>query len=206
MDPRIDEVISFWLGASPDDPRALERRALSWFHADARFDEEIRARFGPDHEAASRGERESWRGTARGSLALLLLLDQFSRNLHRGTPRAFAQDARARAVCLDGIDRGFDRALALVPRALFYLPLHHAEDPSLQDRFVAEIRGLLAEAPPAFGKLLRDFLDAAEGHRGVIRRFGRFPHRNAILGRESTADERAYLRAGPPSYGQTAPR
>jgi uncharacterized protein (DUF924 family) len=206
VDPRIDEIIGFWLGASPGDPRAIERRSLSWFRADARFDEEIRARFGADHEAASRGERKSWSATARGSLALVLLFDQFSRNLHRGTPRAFAQDARALAVCLGGIVRGFDRTLPAVARALFYLPLQHAEDRALQDRCVAEIRALLAEAPLAFGKIIRDFLNSAEGHRHVIRRFGRFPHRNAILGRESTADERAYLLAGAPSYGQTMPR
>jgi uncharacterized protein (DUF924 family) len=206
MDPRIDEIIGFWFGGSPEDPRAIESRSPAWFRSDPCFDEEIRARFGADHDAASRGERDPWRATERGSLALILVLDQFSRNLHRGTPRAFAQDGQAQAVCLDGLDRGSDRVLPTLARAFFYLPLHHAEDSLLQDRCVEEFRRLLAETPPVFAKIIGAFSDYAEGHWDVVRRFGRFPHRNAILGRESTAEEQAYLHAGAPSYGQTVSR
>ena len=206
MDPRIDAIIDFWFGGSPEDPRVIESRSSTWFRADPSFDEEIRARFGADHEAASRGERDPWRATARGSLALILVFDQFSRNLHRGKPRAFTQDGRAQAVCLDGLDRGCDRALPTLPRAFFYLPLHHAEDSVLQDRCVEEFRRLLAETPPAFAEIIGAFSDYARGHQDVVRRFGRFPHRNEILGRESTADERAYLLAGAPSYGQAIAR
>ena len=180
----LDDVLAYWFAPGPE-------RTARWFRGDAATDADVRGRFASTLESAARGELDGWTATPRGRLALIVVLDQFSRNVHRGTPRAFAQDARALALCLDGLARGDDRALAPDERAFFYLPLEHAEDAAMQARSVACFEALAAEAPGAAG-----FLDYAHEHRDVIARFGRFPHRNATLGRRSTPDEEAFLAAG----------
>ena len=179
-----DDVLAYWFAPGPE-------RTARWFRGDAATDADVRGRFASTLESATRGELDGWTATPRGRLALIVVLDQFSRTVHRGTPRAFAQDARALALCLDGLACGEDRALAPDERAFFYLPLEHAEDAAMQARSVACFEALAAEAPGAAG-----FLDYAHEHRDVIARFGRFPHRNTILGRCSTPDEEAFLAAG----------
>lgn len=188
-----ETVLSFWFGDFADSPEALGKRIAFWFGKSDATDALIRERFGSALEAASCGELDRLADTARGRLALLILLDQFSRNVHRGTPQAFENDPRALALALDGIDKGLDRELHLVERVFFYLPLEHAEDLAMQDRSVALFQRLLDEAPAELKGYFASFVDYAERHRDIIARFGRFPHRNAVLGRESTAEELAYL-------------
>ena len=176
------DVLAFWF-----DPAC---EAL-WFGRDEAFDASIRARFGALHEAAARGELDRWVALPESWLALLLVLDQFSRNLHRDQPRAFACDARAQRIALEGIAQGFDQRLPPAWRVFAYLPLEHAESLALQERSVA-LTASLCEAFPGEA-VYANYLDYARRHQQVIARFGRFPHRNAVLGRASTAEEQHYL-------------
>jgi uncharacterized protein (DUF924 family) len=173
-------VLDFWFGPPPLAPKA------AWFRKDPAFDETIRTRFSAVVEEALAGGLD-WPGP-RGTLARILVLDQFPRNLFRGQARAFAGDARALALALGLIDSGEHLALHPLERWFVYLPLEHAEDLPMQDRSVALFTALGAEAPA-----MADALDYAVRHRDVIQRFGRFPHRNPALGRASTAGELAYL-------------
>ena len=170
--PSFDDVLAFWFS----DP-------ARWWRKDPTFDAEISDRFLALHDSLDRGEREDWLETARGTLAYVIVLDQLSRNMFRGTARMFASDARARATAQRAIDRGDDRALSKTERTFLYMPFMHREDVADQDRCVA----LFASAAP-------DQLRFAEQHRDIIRRFGRFPHRNALLGRESTPEEQEFLK------------
>ena len=182
MAPLARDVLAFWFGPAPHAARA------EWFRKDESFDAAIRARFGDAVEAAIGGGFEHWRATPHGALARILLTDQFTRNIHRGTARAFAGDPVALETAIGAVDAGHDRALDGFERGFCYLPFEHAEDPAMQERSLA-LFGALAEET---GR--RDALDWAEKHAVVIRRFGRYPHRNAILGRASTPDEIAFLR------------
>jgi uncharacterized protein (DUF924 family) len=170
------DVISFWRDAG------YER----WFKPDAGFDREVRDRFLATHEAAAASQLSDWEGSPEGALALLILLDQFPRNMFRGTPRAFATDAAAREVARRGLDRGYDKQVDPQMRSFFYLPFMHSEDVADQEHCLALYRALGSE----------DGIKYAEIHLDAIRRFGRFPHRNEILGRASTPEEVAYLDGG----------
>lgn len=182
MDPRAVEVLEFWFG-SEDQARDV------WFRKDAAFDALIGQRFGALVERALTGELTAWDGSADSALARLLLLDQFTRNIHRGTPRAFAGDAAALALARAVVARGDDAVLPPLRRVFVYLPFEHAED-ALAQRESLRLFGALAAAHPA----LAGYADYAHRHAEVIERFGRFPHRNAILGRASTPEESAFLR------------
>jgi len=184
-DPRPADLLAFWFGPPGDPARGTFREA--WFKKDPAFDETIRVRFALAVERAVAGAFADWEADADGALALLLLLDQFPRNLWRGTPGAFAGDARARAVADRALARGFDQGRPDVERVFFFLPFEHSEDMADQDRSVALFR-TVADGPNG-----AEFVDYALRHRDVIRRFGRFPHRNAALGRASTAEEIAFL-------------
>lgn len=190
MTDRIDEILDYWF---EDTDEAGYAR---WFAGTPETDAQIRARFGDLLEPATSGQLDTWADTARGRLALIIVLDQFSRNCHRGDGRAFAGDPVAQRLCLDGLERGHDRQLSLTERWFFYLPLEHAEDLVLQERSVALHQQLLAEAPPDRRKQYEGALDYAIRHRDVVARFGRFPHRNQTLGRVSTDEERAFLAEG----------
>ncbi|MGD9763814.1 MAG: DUF924 family protein [Candidatus Binatia bacterium] len=194
-----EAVLDFWFGDRGDD---AAERTQRWFTPDPAFDAEIRDRFGALICAAAQRELDGWAASPRGRLALILLLDQFPRNVYRGQREAFASDAHALSLALAGIDFGVDRALGTRERAFFYLPLGHAEDPAMQDRAVTAVRQLVAESPAALRGEVEEFLRFARAHRDIIARFGRFPHRNAALGRASTADEKAYLDGGPDTFGQ----
>jgi uncharacterized protein (DUF924 family) len=168
-------VVHFWVEAGPS----------LWFAKDPAFDARFRERFLEAHRAAARGDLDSWAQTPFGSLALLILLDQFPRNAFRGTPAMYATDEKARAIATAAVAAGHMEQVARPLRTFFILPFGHSEDLPDQERAVALARRLGA---PDDGN--------AERHRGIIYRFGRFPHRNAILGRTSTADELRYLERG----------
>ncbi len=187
-------VLDFWFGPLDEYGLASPERAGRWFRADPAFDEEIRSRFGALHAAVIDGGRPTWLGAPRTRLAAIVVADQFSRNLYRDTPRMFVGDPLALRWALDAIDRGWDRKLAAHERVFFYMPLMHSEDLAVQRRSVALFARLCDEAPqPARGRL-EVHRQYAERHRATVDRFGRFPHRNAILGRVSTPEEEAFLR------------
>jgi len=177
-----DQVLDFWFGPLPHAERAV------WFRKDPAFDAEIRSRFGTAIEAALSGAFADWSATPRGALARVLLLDQFTRNAFRDTPRAFAGDTLALATATAAIDAGEDRALDRYERWFLYMPFEHAEDRAVQERSLALFGGLTAETG------VPGNLEWAQKHAAIVRRFGRFPHRNEILGRASTPEELAFLR------------
>ena len=180
------DVLAFWFG-QPGEPDHLRSRAV-WFRKDAAFDDEIRRRFLPTVEAALAGDLAHWAESPRGALALLILLDQFPRNLFRGEARAFAGDTQARALAELVVTRGWNATMAAVEQAFVYLPFEHSESLADQERSLALFATLAAKSPEGAG-----FLDFARRHHEVIARFGRFPHRNALLGRLSSAEEKNYL-------------
>jgi len=170
------EVVRFWTEAGPD----------RWFTKDEAFDSDIRRRFLATHEAAAEGKLAAWERTAEGALALLILLDQFPRNMFRRSARAFATDPQARAITAAALLRGLDGQVPSDLRSFFYLPFEHSEDMADQDRGVALYK--------AAGDT--DGLKWAQIHHDIIARFGRFPHRNAVLGRATTTEEQAFLDEG----------
>ncbi len=175
-----DDILAFWTAAGPD----------KWFAKDDAFDAFIRSDYLAAHFAASRGEYASWEETAEGALALLVLLDQFPRNLFRGSAHAFATDGLARAVASRALDRGFDEIVDQSLAIFFYLPFEHSENPSDQEISVSLFTRHFERTAD------RVSLDYAIEHRDIIARFRRFPHRNAALGRETTPEEKAYLESG----------
>jgi uncharacterized protein (DUF924 family) len=180
-----NDVIDFWFGAASSAGRGLPHKA--WFEKSDAFDAEIGARFGGVVEAAAAGQLDAWQRTPFAALALVIVLDQFPRNMFRGTPRAFAADPRAQAAASAIVERGFDAPYLPVERCFAYLPFEHAEDIAMQRRSLA----LFATLPPA--PYSARYMDYARRHHDVVARFGRFPHRNALLGRVSTAEERTFL-------------
>jgi uncharacterized protein (DUF924 family) len=190
-------VREFWFGEAPLTAATLKARMSFWFGAaGAQQDEEIRGRFGALVERAAAGELAGWADGSRGRLSLILLLDQFPRNLFRGTARAFAYDDQALALTLSGMQSAADGALDVVERLFFYLPLEHAESLEAQDESVAACRRLLGEVPRELQSVFESTLRSAEQHRSIIERFGRFPHRNRVLERTSTDAEEQWLREG----------
>ena len=179
--PDFIEVLDFWFGAPGSRERGRPRKA--WFRKSEPFDAEIRRRFLDTWEQAARGELERWQATPLASLALVVTLDQFPRNMFRGTARAFASDSLAFAVARETIAREFDRLLSPVERSFVYLPFEHAEDLAAQRRSLALFHALDGEQ-----------VEYARRHYEIIARFGRFPHRNLILGRPSTAEEAEFLK------------
>ncbi|MDE0661970.1 MAG: DUF924 domain-containing protein [Gammaproteobacteria bacterium] len=190
------EVLGFWLGPAPDDLEAVTLASKRWYIADDGFDAEIRDRFGDAIKQAQQGLFADWVETPEGALALVILLDQFPRNAYRGTADAFAGDPVALAVAGRAVERGFDRDLACPGRAFLYHPFEHSEDSEDQERSVRLFETLAAQAPEEWREFAADFVPYAHAHREVIARFGRFPHRNATLGRADTTEERAYLDGG----------
>jgi uncharacterized protein (DUF924 family) len=186
MDETAQAVLAFWFGAPGSSEHGKARAA--WFRKDEEFDEEIRRRFGDAVAVALAGGFGEWCATPRGALARVVVLDQFTRNVFRGTPRAFAGDERGLATAQDAVARGFDRELSFVERWFVYLPFEHAESVDAQHRSLELFGALAAEMGDD------EPLVWARKHAEVIFRFGRYPHRNAILGRASTSEEEAYLR------------
>lgn len=175
------DVLDFWFGA-PESAEFGQRR-MCWFVKDPEFDATIQAQFAEDFGIVADGGHDSLAGTAEGALALIIMLDQFPRNLFRGSERSFATDAKALALARSAVAAGHDRALNVVQRCFVYLPFEHSEDLADQDESVRLFEAL-GDA---------EFLDFAIRHRDVVARFGRFPHRNEILGRDNTPEETAFL-------------
>lgn len=188
--PQYEErhLLDFWFGAATAD--GGYEHQLRWFRADPAFDAECSAQYADLCARAARGELDALQASAEGSLALVLLLDQLPRNIHRGRPEAFAADEKARAVARGAIERGVDRELPKLQRLFLYLPFEHSESLADQD--------LALELIAALGDEEQTYW--ARHHRDAIARFGRFPHRNAILGRDSTAEETAFLNSPEPSF------
>jgi uncharacterized protein (DUF924 family) len=200
-------VREFWFGKLPLGREALAARMQLWFAGEdcpqlaQQCDAALRSEFAPRVEAALRGELASWADGPRRRLSLILLLDQFPRNIYRGRARAFAGDEQAVSLALSGMQSGADAALDPVERIFFYMPLQHCESTDVQDESVAAYRRLLREAPQPLYEFFQETLKSAEQHAAIIRRFARFPHRNRVLRRISTAQEVAYLHESA-SFGQ----
>jgi len=179
MNSQQTDVIDFWFRELTPD---------QWFQGDdPSLDDLIRRRFGDLLTQAVAGGLDGWAGSPRGRLALIIVLDQFSRNIHRGSGQSYAGDAKAQALTLEGIALGLDKSLTFSERQFFYMPLMHAEETTLQEQCVAQFEGLKKEAEGLLGY--------ATGHAAIVARFGRFPHRNAVLGRASTPEEAAFIAA-----------
>ena len=191
-----EDVLTFWFADALACREKLSAASARWFDRSEAFDETIRSRFGALPGQAARGELNEWRNEPRSALALIIVLDQFPRNLFRGQPEAFSLDPLAREAALAAIERRFDEMLHPVEASFLYLPLEHAEDLALQDRCVALFDQLVARADAGCREQLERFAGFARSHQDVIRRFGRFPHRNEIVNRPSTDEESAYLAGG----------
>ncbi|WFO52957.1 DUF924 family protein [Aeromonas veronii] len=187
-------LLALWFGDEADDVLRATRQAPLWWGKNSKTDALLASRFGELAEAAAKGSLAHWADLPSGRLALILLLDQLPRNIHRGTPAAFAQDPLARDLCLKGLSIGADKSLSPLERVFFYLPLEHAESREQQARSVALFEALAAEqAGTPAQATFAGFANFARRHQVIIERFGRFPHRNDILGRTSTPEEAVFL-------------
>ena len=199
---RIDAILAFWFKEHALSAPQIDRRMDIWFGEDPTFDHEIRQAFLADIEKASEGKLDHWADEPRGRLALILLLDQFRRNIYRNTAKAFEKDRAALKLCVEGAMQKKDRGLTPIQRVFFYMPLQHAESSKVQAKAV-ELYTKLAEAvSPTFQETFLTIAQFAELHRDIIDQYGRFPHRNALLGRENTPEEDEYLAGDSPDFGQ----
>lgn len=201
MKTDIDETLAYWFADSADSAEKASARNSVWFGASAETDDEVRRRFGELVLLARNGELGEWQRSPRGSLAFVILLDQFTRNIYRGSAEAFSADDRALRVAKEAIASGQDQELPLVYRAFLHLPFEHSESLADQEHCLELGRRLASEAPAEWKSLMTDYVGYAESHHEVIARFGRFPHRNAVLGRQDTAEEAEYLENAD-RYGQ----
>ncbi len=200
MTNRIEDILQFWFGAFPTPYTADATKSDMWFKNGAAYDSEIFVNFGVDYDKAINGELDHWIDSYRGRLALIILLDQFSRHIHRGSAQSFAQDAKAQVLCIDGIGAGDDYRMHAIERSFYYLPLEHAEDIEKQNLSVKAYTQLAQDVPEQYRKAFEVTLSFAKSHHYVIEKFGRFPELNKILGRESTAEELEFIAIGKYSF------
>lgn len=193
QDPRIERILETWFGILDASGRPNPAHIQSWWKKDPDFDETLRSTWGRSVEEALRGELDSWATQTRGRLALILLLDQWTRNLYRGSAGMFRGDEAALGLAQEALAAGIDLELLPIERVFLYMPLMHSERLEEQRQCVALFTRLVEEAPEALRDLLRNNLDFAQQHCVIVERFGRFPHRNALLGRASTEEERLFL-------------
>ena len=205
VDP--EEVLSYWFPEelADADLETMRRQGERWMAGGPEVDTEITERFGELLERARRGEFDPWADTPRGRLALIIVLDQFSRNIHRGSPLSYSQDEKALELALEGIEVGMDRELKASERMFFWLPLGHSEDLALHERSIRHAEEEAANAPPRLRPMYEFGVSQAKAARSVIARFGRHPHRNEILGRTSTPEELEYLRSETPPHLRKPP-
>jgi uncharacterized protein (DUF924 family) len=202
-----EEVLSYWFPEDINnaDPETRRRQGERWMHGGPEVDREITERFGKLLERARSGELDHWADTSRGRLALIIVLDQFSRNIYRGSPLSYSQDKKALKLALEGIDLRMDRELGDMERMFFWLPIGHSEDLALHERSVRHAEEEAANAPPHLKALYEFGVSQARAARSVIARFGRHPHRNEVLGRTSTPEELEYLRTETPPHLRQPP-
>ena len=196
----IESILGYWFGAASNDADIIRDQSALWWKKNPHVDTEIRQRFEATLGAEFRDELESWGHDLRGQLARILLCDQFPRNMYRDTAKSFAFDARARQLAHATLDRGLDKRLRAVERVFIYLPFEHSETRQDQELSVQLFTSLLGEVTPALKPPFQNFLDFAHKHKAIIDRFGRFPHRNTILGRESTPEELEFLKGSGSSF------
>jgi uncharacterized protein (DUF924 family) len=188
-----ETILHFWFGSDADDAAVAKERANLWWSKNKETDDQIRRRFEIYIILAASEQMKDWLATPRGRLALILLTDQFPRSIYRDTARAFSCDEKALRWCIEGLKQKVDRDLRPIERVFFYLPLEHAEYIEHQDLSVKCFSELVSTIPAEQRPVFEEYLDYALRHRQIIERFGRFPHRNEMLGRESTAEELAFL-------------
>ena len=199
---RIEKILSFWFKERSLSAPQIDARMDVWFGNDPDFDAEITGNFAIDVERASDGELDHWAQTPTGRLALILLLDQFRRNIYRGTPEAFSRDKAALKLCVEGAMGNRDLGLAPIYRVFFYMPLQHAESRRVQEKSVHLFGKIASAVSPTYKETFDTVAQFAELHADIVMRFGRFPHRNNMLGRENTPEEEEYLSGDGPSFGQ----
>ena len=200
---RIDAILAFWFMEKELNAPQIDGRMDLWFGEDQVFDHEIVKEFSDDVERASEGDLDHWAHTPRGRLALILLLDQFRRNIYRNTADAFIKDKAALKLCVEGAMEKEDKDLSPIQRVFFYMPLQHAESRRVQKKSCEIYKRLSAAVSPTYKETFETVLHFAELHADIVEQFGRFPHRNKLLGRENTAKEDEYLAGDVPTFGQS---
>ena len=199
---RIDEILSFWFKEHALSAPQIDRRMDIWFGEDPVFDHEIEKAFAGDVENACGGKLDHWAAEPRGRLALIILIDQFRRNIHRNTAKAFSMDKLALKLCVEGAMERKDKGLTPIQKVFFYMPLQHAESRKVQAKSVELFNKLAESVSPTYQAAFLTVAQFAELHKDIIDQFGRFPHRNALLGRENTPEEDEYLAGDSPDFGQ----
>lgn len=199
---RIESVLSFWFEQKELTAPQIDGRMDIWFGEDPVFDEEIRARFANEIEQALEGQLDHWAKSPHGRLALILVLDQFRRNVYRGTADAYAGDKKALKLCVEGAMEKIDKGLTPIQRVFFYMPLQHAESRKVQSKSVAIYDRLAEAVSPTYAETFLTIAQFAELHRDIVEQFGRFPHRNKLFDRQNTPEEEEYLAGDAPSFGQ----
>jgi uncharacterized protein (DUF924 family) len=199
---RIDDILSFWFKEQALSAPQIDRRMDTWFGEDPVFDHELEKAFGNDIERASKGELNHWAESPRGRLALILLIDQFRRNIYRNTEKAFEMDRLALKLCVEGAMEKKDKGLSPIEKVFFYMPLQHAESAKVQAKSVELFTRLAESVSPTYQETFLTIAQFAELHKDIIDQFGRFPHRNTLLGRKNTPEEDEYLAGDSPDFGQ----
>jgi len=199
---RIEKILSFWFRERTLSAPQIDARMDVWFGDDPDFDAEILSDYAHDVERASDGELDHWAQTPSGRLALILLLDQFRRNIFRGTPEAFSKDKVALKLCIEGAMGNLDSGLAPIYRVFFYMPLQHAESRKVQEKSIGLFSKIANAVSPTYKETFETIAQFAELHADIVMQFGRFPDRNKMLGRDNTAEEEEYLSADSPGFGQ----
>ncbi len=200
---RIEAILAFWFKEQALSAPQIDRRMDVWFGADEVFDHECKKNFSGDVDRATEGKLDHWADEPLGRLALILLLDQFRRNIYRNTAEAFAMDKAALKLCVEGAMEKKDKGLTPIQRAFFYMPLQHAESRKVQSKAV-EIYSRLSEAvSPTYRETFETIAQFAELHHDIVQQFGRFPHRNKLLNRDNTPEEDEYLAGDSPDFGQS---
>lgn len=199
---RIDEILAFWFKEQELTAPQIDRRMDVWFGEDPVFDHEIEKAFSADVDRACNGKLDHWAAEPRGRLALIILIDQFRRNIYRNSAKAFAMDKLALKLCVEGAMDKKDKGLTPIQKVFFYMPLQHVESPKVQAKSVALFNRLAESVSPTERETFLTVAQFAELHRDIIDQFGRFPHRNKLLGRENTPEEDEYLAGDSPDFGQ----
>ncbi|MGI9237043.1 MAG: DUF924 family protein [Woeseiaceae bacterium] len=201
---RIEAILSFWFKEQSLSAPQIDQRMEIWFGEDPVFDHEIEKAFLDDINSASKGDLSHWANAPLGRLALIILLDQFRRNIHRGTADAYSKDRMALELCVHGAMEKIDKGLKPIQKVFFYMPLQHAESRKVQAKSVELYRRLANSVSPTLRETFMAVAEFAELHKDIIDQFGRFPHRNKLLGRENTPQEQEFLAGDSTDFGQSA--